>query len=171
MCVSLTAMTLAQGLSIAGTAVSAFGSIQAGRQDKAMANYQAEQASADADAARAQAQLEAAKIRKAGQRQQSSARAAMAASGVDIGAGTAEIINKEISSSAEEDAINAIFNGNNYARQSAAKAQAYRISGSNSSKAGFIDAGSSALRAGSKIAKGWRASVRLTDGSTFDGFL
>lgn len=167
MCVTLASMTLAQGLGLAGSAISAVGAIQQGQQAKAMGNYQAEQAAADAEAARAQAQLEAGKIRTAGARQRSAAIASMASAGVDSNVGTAELINKEITSSAEEDAINAIFGGNTRSKQLNAQGQAARISGSNAAKAGFINAGSSALRAGATFGSGWRSSVKLTDGSTF----
>lgn len=164
MCLSMaTAMTMMA----AGSAISAVGAIQQGQQAKAMGNYQAEQAAADADAARAQAQLEAGKIRTAGARQRSSAIASMAAAGVDSNVGTAELINKEITSNAEEDAINAIFSGNTRSKQLNASGQAARISGDNAGKAGFLNAASSALSAGSKFGSGWRSSVKLTDGSSF----
>lgn len=153
MCISLTTALMA-----AGSAVSAIGAIQQGRQAKAMGDYQAAQARADADAARGQAEVEAAKIRKAGERQRSAAVAAMAAAGVTSNVGTAELINKEITANAEEDAINTIFDGGNRARQINASGQAAKIGGSNAFKAGFLNAGASALRGGSAFAGGWKTN-------------
>lgn len=162
MCISLTTALLA-----AGTAVSAIGAIQQGQQAKAMGNYQAEQAAADAEAAKGQAMVEAGKIRKAGERQRSAAIASMAAAGVDSNVGTAELINKEITSNAEEDALTAVFGGNTSARRLNAQGQAAKIQGDNAATAGFLNAAGSALKAGSTFGKGWRSTVRLTDGSTF----
>lgn len=162
MCVSITTALMA-----AGSAVSAIGAIQQGQQAKAMGKYQAAQAAADADAARAQAQLEAGKIRKAGERQRSAAIASMAAAGVDSNVGTAEIINKEITAGAEEDALLAVFGGSTSARRLNAQGQAARIEGSNAARAGFLNAGSTALRAGAAFGKGWRSTVKLSDGNYF----
>jgi hypothetical protein len=162
MCISLTTALMA-----AGSAVSALGSIAQGQQAKAMGNYQAEQAAADAEAARGQAQVEAAKIRKAGERQRSSAIASMAAAGVDSNVGTAELINKEIAAGAEEDALTAVFGGNTSARRLNAQGQAAKIRGDNEATAGFLDSGSTALRAGSAFGKGWRSTVKLSDGNYF----
>ncbi|MCW5643087.1 MAG: hypothetical protein KIT63_13395 [Rhodoferax sp.] len=167
MCLTLTSMTLAQGLGLAGSAISAIGAISQGQQAKAMGNYQAEQAAADAEAARGQAQVEAAKIRKAGERQRSSAIASMAAAGVDSNVGTADIINKEITAGYEEDAVLAVFGGDTSSRRLIAQGRASKIRGDNAGIAGFLDAGSSALKAGSAFGKGWRSTVRLTDGSYF----
>lgn len=150
-----------------GSGVSALGSIAQGQQAKAMGNYQAEQAAADAEAARGQAQVEAAKIRKAGERQRSSAIASMAAAGVDSNVGTAELINKEITAGAEEDALTAVFGGSTSARRLNAQGQAAKISGDNAARAGFLNAGSTALRAGSAFGKGWRSTVKLSDGNYF----
>ncbi len=153
MCVSLAMMSLAQGLSIAGTAMSAIGAIQEGRQAAATGKYQAEQAAADADAQRAYAQIEAGKIRKERDRTVSAARASLAASGVGLDAGTAEMINQDIYARGEEDALTTVMNGNTQARKLNAQGQAYRLSGDNART-------SSALRAGSAFAKGWRSTVR-----------
>lgn len=155
MCISLTTVLMA-----AGSAVSAIGAIQQGRQAQAMGNYQAAQAQADASATRGQAEVEAAKIRKAGERQRSAAVASMAAAGVSSNVGTADLINKEITANAEEDAINTIFDGGIRAKQISASGQAAKINGSNSAKAGFLNAGTSALRGGSSFASGWKTNTR-----------
>jgi len=83
-------------LTIASTAFGAMQSMQAGKaeesamkheakQAEASAKFQTQQAEADAKAEKQLAQQKAEKIRKAAKAQQSSARAASAASGMDIG--------------------------------------------------------------------------------------
>ena len=141
-----------------GSAVVAGGSaIMQGQQAKAMGNYQAEQARADADAAAASAKLEAANIRKAGERQRSSARAALAASGVNVDTGTAELINKEITQDAEQDALTTIQTGANRGRMINAEGQAARIAGNNAATAGYLNAASTAMSAGyTGQRSGWR---------------
>ena len=141
-----------------GSAVVAGGSaIMQGQQAEAMGNYQAEQARADADAAAESAKLEAANIRKAGERQRSSARAALAASGVNVDTGTAELINTEITQNAEQDALTTIQTGVSRARMINAEGQASRIAGDNAATAGFLNAASTAMSAGYTGKKsGWR---------------
>lgn len=150
--------TGAEALLLASTVVSAGSAIQQGQQAKDMGKYQAAQAQADADAAAEAAKLEAAQIRKAGERQRSSARAALAASGVNVDTGTAELINTEIQQNAEQDALTTIQNGGNRARMINAEGQMARISGRNAQTAGFLNATSTALGAGMTYgrSRGWR---------------
>lgn len=143
-------------LTVAGAAVSGASAIQQGQQAKATGQYQAAQAAADANAARASAQLEAEQIRKAGQRQRSAAVAAQASAGVKVDTGTAELINTEIMQDAEQDALTTIQSGTSRARQINAGGEAALISGNNASKAGVLNAATSALSAGASIGKGWR---------------
>jgi hypothetical protein len=153
-------MGIETAILIAGAATSAVSAISQGQQAKATGNYQAEQMRADADATRAEAQLEAAKIRKAGQRQRSSAIAAQAASGVKVDTGTAELINTEIIQNAEEDALTTIQSGGTRSRQMNAGAQAAQIGGKNAQRAGYMNAASTALGAGATVAKGWRTNTQ-----------
>ncbi|MCB2001689.1 MAG: hypothetical protein KDH93_19140 [Rhodoferax sp.] len=153
MCVTIAAMSFAQGLSMAGSAISALGALSQGRQAAATGKYQQEQAAADADAERAYAQIEAGKIREARSRTQSAARASVAASGVEVDVGTAELINQDIFASGEEDALTTVMNGATRARKLNAQGEGYAISGRNARTA-------SALSAGSAFAKGWRSTVR-----------
>lgn len=144
---------------VAGAAISGMSAISAGQQAKATGNYQAAQAQADADAAAGEARLQASAIRKAGQRQRSAAIAAQAASGVTADVGTAELINTEIIQGSEQDALTAIFSGTTRGKQLGAQAQGYRIAGSNASKAGYMNAASSALRAGAAATSGWKSTA------------
>ena len=151
MCTGLEPVILAAGASV----LAAGGAIMSGQQQKKMAGYQASQAEADAEAARAQGKVEAARIRKAGQAQASQANAALAASGVETGEGTAVRITSGITGDAEQDAYQTIFNSVNQSARLNAQAQADRIGGKNAATAGYISAGSSLLAGGSKAYSGW----------------
>ncbi|WP_139512676.1 hypothetical protein [Klebsiella michiganensis] len=151
MCDPLTVGLVAGGASL----LSGAGAVVSGLQQQKMANYQASQAEADAEAEKASAKVEAERIRKAGRQQASAANAALAASGVDTGEGTALRVTSGITGDAEQDAYQTIFNGINTSNRLRSQAQADRISGSNAATAGYISAGSSLLSAGSKAYSGW----------------
>lgn len=142
---------------LASAGMGSMSAISQGNQAAAMGRYQQQQAEADANAATASAQIEAANIRKAGDRQRSSARAALAASGVNVDTGTAEQINTEIQQNAEQDALTTIQTGVNRGRVINAEGQAARIAGDNARTAGYMNAGSTALSAFSTAQRtGWR---------------
>lgn len=143
---------------VASTVLAAGGAVAQGQQQRKMANYQANQAQADAEAQRAAAKVEADKIRKAGRQQAAAANAALAASGVETGEGTALRITSGITGDAEEDAYTTIMNGYNQGARLNAQAQADRISGRNAATAGYINAGSSLLSAGGTAYNGWKKS-------------
>lgn len=157
MCVAAAAVTMA-ATAVAG-AVSAYSSIEQGRSQAKWANYQANQAQADANAEASLARVEAEKIREAGKRQRSQARAAMAASGIDVDEGTAVNINEDISKGAEEDALHAIWGGIDRQQRGYAQAQADRSRGKQAQTAGNLNATATLLNAGSQAYgqyKGWR---------------
>lgn len=143
-------------MTVASTAVSTLGALQQGQQQKAYANYQAAQADADAKAERDAAEIHADKIRKAARQQAGQARAAIAASGVDVGEGTPVDINSSIYSGAEEDAWSTILTGKSKSAQLNAQAQGLRISGDNAETASYFNAAGSALGGAAQIAKGWK---------------
>lgn len=151
MCDPLTVGLVAGGASL----LSGAGAVVSGLQQQKMANYQAAQAEADAEAAKASARVEAERIRKAGRQQASAANAALAASGVETGEGTALRITSDITHDAEQDAYQTILNGVNQSSRLKAQGQADRISGRNAATSGYISAGSSLLSAGSKAYSGW----------------
>lgn len=141
---------------VASSVLAAGGAVASGQQQKKMANYQAAQAEADAEASKAAAKVEAERIRKAGRQQASAANAALAASGVDTGEGTALRVTSGFTGDAEQDAYQTILNGVNSSNRLQAQAQADRISGSNAATAGNISAGSSLLSAGGTAYSGWK---------------
>ncbi|EAB2303555.1 hypothetical protein SKB45_001999 [Salmonella enterica] len=147
---------------IGASVLSAGGALYSGQQQKKMANYQAAQAEADAEAAQSAARVEADRIRKAGRAQAAQANAALAASGVDTGEGTALRIQSGIVGDAEQDAYQTILNGVNQGARLNSQAQADRISGKNASTAGYINAGSSLLSAGGTAYNGWKKSGSQT---------
>lgn len=141
---------------VASSVLAAGGAVASGQQQKKMANYQAAQAEADAEASKAAAKVEAERIRKAGRQQASAANAALAASGVETGEGTALRVTSGITGDAEQDAYQTIFNEINTSNRLQSQAQADRISGSNAATAGYINAGSSLLASGGKGYDGWK---------------
>ncbi|CNG65694.1 hypothetical protein [Yersinia intermedia] len=141
---------------VASSVLAAGGAVASGQQQKKMANYQAAQAEADAQAQASAAKVQAEKIRKAGAAQASQANAALAASGVETGEGTALRITSGIVGDAEEDAVTTILSGRDSAARLNAQAQADRISGKNSANSGYISAGSSLLQGGSTAYSGWK---------------
>lgn len=141
---------------IGASVLAAGGAVYSGQQQKKMSNYQAAQAEADAEASQKAARVEADRIRKAGARQAAAANAAMAASGVETGEGTALRITSGITEDSEQDAYQTILNGANSASRLQAQAQADRITGSNAATAGNISAGSSLLSAGGAAYDGWK---------------
>jgi hypothetical protein len=145
------------------TGVSILGKQHAANGESSALKYQADQATADADAERGAAQVQAIKIRKAGRAQQSQARAALAASGVDVGVGTANTINEQIMKNTEEDALTAILNGNYGAQRKLAQAQGYRTEAENVKNTSKINTLTSALAGGAMVASGWKTSVRTPD--------
>lgn len=139
---------------IIGTAVSVMGQLKQGEAAQEQANAQAQQTLNDgaykADAAKQQAE----KIRKAGKAQQGEANAALAASGVKLGQGTALEVKKSIIQNSEEDALSAILSGNR--AQSSAQQEAQLLG-----KAGENARESSVLSAGATILKGnWKTSAK-----------
>ncbi|HCB0229292.1 TPA: hypothetical protein MYK72_004199 [Klebsiella variicola subsp. variicola] len=143
---------------IGASVLAAGGAVYSGQQQKKMSNYQAAQAEADAEASQKAARVEAERIRKAGARQAAAANAAMAASGVETGEGTALRITSGIAEDAEQDAYQTILNGVNSSYRLQSQAQADRISGGSAATAGYINAGGSLLSAGTTAYSGWKKS-------------
>ena len=139
--------------------VSVYSSMEQGKQAKQTADDNAElsrrQGAQETDAAVAQAE----KIRRVAALNQSEANAALAASGVSIGEGTALKINEEITKNSEQDAYATILNGTRGASTASAQASMYESAGSNALNAGYLNAGSSLLSAGAAFGKGWKTSA------------
>ena len=137
------------------TALSAFAAIQGGRAAKHQADYESAQAEADARAEKAAAEVRASRIRDLMKEQRSTARASIAASGVDVGEGTPLLIEQEITARGEEDAILEILGGENAMRRGYAYAQGLRLQGRRARTAGYFGAASSLLRSGATLGDRW----------------
>ena len=152
---------LEQILMAVSTGLQVVGQLSRGQQQQDWAEWQAEQARADAQAAREEGEVRSERIRRLGRRQQSEARAALAASGVETGAGTAVVIDRQIGRDAEADAEQERLAGLRRGAQRDQEGEAYRIHGRNA-------ATGSMLAAGATLATGWRpSSLRLNDPSNY----
>lgn len=139
------------------SAVSAIGQMQQGEAQKEMYNAQAQEtlnnAAYSADAAKSQAE----KIRKAGKAQQGEANAALAASGVKLGQGTALEVKKTIIQNSEEDALSAILSGKRVQSSASREAAMLGKAGDNAVTNANFGAASTVLSAGGNYLKGnWK---------------
>jgi len=136
---------------IAGAGVSAYSSMEQGKQQKKMYEDQAQQASNDAaykqDAAKAQAE----KIRRMGAMQKGEAKAALAASGVKLGEGTALEVEKSIAKNSEEDALSALLGGKRASDTALDESAMLMTAGANAQRSGNLSAAGTMLSA----ASGW----------------
>lgn len=147
MCDPVTLMMVAGG-------VSAMGQIQQGQQQKEMYNFQAQQALNEGAYAADAAQAQAEKFRRAGRLQRGEAKAALAASGVKLGEGSALEVDKNIMQSSEQDALSAILSGKR--AQTSAGQEAQMLG-----KAGQYAQANSVLGAAGTVAQaGWKLKSR-----------
>ena len=112
----------ATALAVAGTAYSAYNARQMGKAQAAQANENAKMAES-------QGRVEAERIRELGKKQASSARAKMAAQGLDLNAENTvtEEIEEDIDLNATKDAWTTFFNRKNQAGQFRTDAANYRL--------------------------------------------
>lgn len=133
--------------------------------------FQAEQARADAQAEREAGEVAATHTRRSGQKVQSEATAALAASGVEVGAGTPLLVEEQIARTAEEDALNQILYGVRRGSRLDQAAEIALLEGAQGAQAaqtqiGFLqEAGRNArtgslLSAGGTILSGWSSVAK-----------
>ena len=127
---------------IGSAAITGYSSYQ---NNKAMGR----QAEADSKAVAAQGRLEAERIRKDKEKAQSSARAALAESGLDVNEGTSVVINDQIERDGNYDAAMAEITGQNTSNRLKAEASGYRSNANTALAVGAFNA----VAAG---AKGWK---------------
>lgn len=155
---------LAYGAIAAATAYSAYSSVQQGKQASLNADAQSEQAQLDADSAASAAKVQADRIRRIARNQAGEANAALAASGVEVGEGTALNINEEIYGNAEEDAVMTILNGENQRKRGYVDAANTSLYGRQQRSAANSQAVGSVLSAGAQAGM-WKASAAGRNGS------
>lgn len=138
-----------------------------GAQRRQMGEFQAQQAEADAVAEREAGEVRASKVRRQGKSTQSEAKAALAASGVEVGAGTPVRIAGEIARRVETDAAEEILLGTRKGRRLDQDAQLFRQGGERAYTAGQsaadstrVSAFGSVLKGGAEIAKGWKTAAK-----------
>lgn len=143
----------------AATAYSAYSTVQSGKQANLNAEAQSEQAQVDADSAASAAIVQADRIRRLARNQASQANASLAASSVEVGAGTALNINEEITGNAEEDAALTIFNGQQQKQRGYVDASNVALGGKQSQAAANSQAFGTVLSAGAQAGLAWKASA------------
>lgn len=137
----LTAIAL--GAQAVGTVLQMKGAVQS-------AEFEASQLATQGAQEKIAAEEEAAKIRKAGEKQAGAARAALAASGVDVNSGTAININEDIYSGAESDAQNTLLTGKR-------RATTLNEQSRQTIKAGYGKSMTSLLSGATNMATGWKS--------------
>lgn len=142
------------------TAASTGTAIMQGEQQKDWADYQSDQAKADAVAERKASILEAEKIRKLAKKQRSEATAALAASGANVGEGTAVLIDQDIAARGEQDALMSIFNDSS--SQLLTESNVMKQRGKQAQTAGYLNAGSTALEGGYEYKSKWKTKKELS---------
>ena len=123
-------------VAIAAAVISAAQQYKQGQQAKAMGDWQQRQYAADAQAEREAGIVRANQIRKQGAREQSTARAALAGSGVDTGSGTPIRIEGEIARNTEEEALNEILYGSRKGTRLEQEGQLAQMAGRNRQQSG-----------------------------------
>lgn len=150
MCISASMMMMIS------TGFQVISALSQGQQQSDQAEWQSRQAAADAQAEREAGEVRAEKVRKAGRATQSQARAALAASGVEVGAGTAVKIVQDIGRNAEGDAQSELLSGLNRGARLDSESAGYNIAASNARTSSYMRAGGSLLSAGASAANsGW----------------
>lgn len=140
-------MAVTTGMMLALSAgMSVMGQIQQGAAQKRAANEQAQRDEIQAERESVAATQEAKRIRAAGDRTAGAARAQLAASGIDVGSGSAININEDITGNAESDAMNTLLTGSRRAESLRFTAQQTRTAGANAQKASIISAASTGLQ-------------------------
>lgn len=153
------------GISAIGTAYAIKGQQVAGKQAEVNANFQADQAAADARAEQGAAAIEGERIRRAGKRQQSEARASAAASGVDIDSPTSVKIGEEINRNAETDAYMTILGGGDRAARLNQGGAAARLEGKSARDAANLQSVGSLVSFGvaaTNNGQGWKKAPKKT---------
>jgi vacuolar-type H+-ATPase subunit H len=154
----------------AAAVYSAYSSVQSGKQAQINADAQADQAQNDADSEASAAAVQADRIRRLSRNQASEANAALAASGVAVGEGTAVNINEEIIGNGEEDAVLTFLNGQEAKRRGYVDSSNMSLVGSQARNQAYGQAAGTLLGTGASIGMdGWKATARNGKASSVGG--
>lgn len=161
---AVTAATAAYAAIAAATAYSVYSTQQSGKQASLNADAQSEQAQLDADNAASAARVQADRTRRLARINAGQANASLAASGVEVGEGTALNINEEIYGNAEEDAVMTILNGENQKKRGYVDAGNTALYGNQQRAAANSQSIGTVLQAGAQYGM-WKASAAGTNGT------
>lgn len=150
---------IAAAAAVGGTAISYSAAQDQKAEASAMAKRQEAQAAQDAAYAASEAEVQAKAIRKATERQRAEARAALAASGVTVGAGTAEQIDTQISADGEQDALLAMYDGSTRASRIRTMGGMEAARSRGAARAASYEQASALVRGASSVASGWKTST------------
>jgi len=136
----------------------AAGSVQQGRAARSAAETDAMWAEASARESRQDAQGVASRVRREGASARGSTLAAVAASGVKVGEGSALDAERQVMEDYSRDEYMAILSGERRATGMEAEARSRRRAGRDAQRAGYINAGTSLMASGAQGLKdsGWR---------------
>lgn len=134
----------------AATALSAGGQIMAGQNARKAGNQQYALANRQADEVLASADYEAGKIRQNAESGRGAAVAAMAASGVKVGEGSALEVERKILTVGEEDAMMTLLNAERQARSIRTEGRMAKDAGYDAQRAGFLGAAGTVLGGAAK---------------------
>jgi hypothetical protein len=141
---------------IAGSALSAGSSINAGQNALNAGYRQRALNDVDARAEIAQSMESVKRLRRQKTSVQSSANAALAGAGVDINSKTAQLIQEDVANRAADDIYQTLISGQRRANRIRQQGVAAASQGEDAATAGYLNAGASALGAYSSLAKGWK---------------
>lgn len=149
-------------LTIAATAVTVMGQVKAGQDAADQANAQAGQLEYSGRVAQDDALAKALIIRKQGARDIASSNVAQAASGVVVGEGSGEEVNREIENNTEHDAHMAILSGQRQARGLQTEAAMERQAGQNAQTNSIFNAAGTVLGSVNSYNRyqGWKTQMQ-----------
>lgn len=136
------------GLEVAALVAATAGTAISVKQQSDMADFQAEQASANADTERQAGEIRAQQSRERARKVAASARASLAASGIDVGSPSADLINKDIIERGEKDAFTQTVDATDRATALRQQADISSLRGSQAQVAGALNIASSVISTG-----------------------
>lgn len=142
---------------VASVLTSASGSAQQGTAAEQAAQFNAQQELMQADQTQAAGYQQAKRIRDQGRSTVGQANAALAASGVNVGTGTANDVRQRIGQNTETDALNTILSADTKAQAMRGQAQMTLAAGQQQQRAGNMGALGSVLSGASKFITGWKS--------------
>lgn len=151
-------------VAVAVGTINAAGQIMSGRNAEAQAGLQAMQLEYQAGIEEASALKTAGLIRKAGRLQVGQTTAAYAASGVQVGQGSAAEVEREINQGVEQDAFQTILDGGRRAGGLRTEATMARIEGRNRRRAATVAAVGTMLSTGAQAYSKWNTTPSAGDG-------